>query len=223
MVTMCMLAMLAFSMAQTIKGKNMERKEKTIRLVYPQWQGGHVHALIPEIKDTTAASQGYVLGAQLLNFLAPASNTDTYTVPVSMAPERKVQDGVYDRDVIAEQTHVAIETLKKANPDCIVTLGGECSVSVAPFTYLANKYEGDVAMIWIDAHPDITLPGEAYPGYHAMAVTACMGLGDKKSLVNCQLKLLQIKSSLWAYAIGNAMKSRKDKSNTAFTTLRRRT
>ena len=41
MVTMCMLAMLAFSMAQTIKGKNMERKEKTIRLVYPQWQGGH--------------------------------------------------------------------------------------------------------------------------------------------------------------------------------------
>ena len=180
MVTMCMLAMLAFSMAQTIKGKNMERKEKTIRLVYPQWQGGHVNALIPEIKDSTAASQGYVLGAQLLNFLAPASNTDTYTVPVSMALERKVQDGVYDRDVIAEQTHAAIETLKKANPDCIVTLGGECSVSVPPFTYLANKYEGDVAMIWIDAHPDITLPGEAYPGYHAMAVTACMGLGDKK-------------------------------------------
>ena len=90
MVTMCMLAMLAFSMAQTIKGKNMERKEKTIRLVYPQWQGGHVDVFIPEIKDTTAASQGYVLGAQLLNFLAPASNTDTYTVPVSMAPERKV-------------------------------------------------------------------------------------------------------------------------------------
>ena len=56
MVTMCMLAMLAFSMAQTIKGKNMERKEKTIRLVYPQWQGGHVDVFIPEIKDTTAAS-----------------------------------------------------------------------------------------------------------------------------------------------------------------------
>ena len=35
-------------------------------------------------------------------------------------------------------------------------------------------------MIWIDAHPDITLPGDVYPAYHAMAVTACMGLGDKK-------------------------------------------
>lgn len=38
----------------------------------------------------------------------------------------------------------------------------------------------EVAMIWIDAHPDITLPGDVYPGYHAMAVTACMGLGDHK-------------------------------------------
>lgn len=66
------------------------------------------------------------------------------------------------------------------NPDAVVTLGGECSVSVVPFTYLARKYCGDVAVVWIDAHPDITLPGDAYAGYHAMAVTACMGLGDKQ-------------------------------------------
>lgn len=37
-------------------------------------------------------------------------------------------------------------------------------------------------MIWIDAHPDITLPGDAYSGYHAMALAACMGLGDAKIL-----------------------------------------
>lgn len=53
-------------------------------------------------------------------------------------------------------------------------------MSVVPFTYLAAKYGGDVAMVWIDAHPDITLPGDPYPGYHAMAVTACMGHGDAK-------------------------------------------
>ena len=62
----------------------------------------------------------------------------------------------------------------------IVTLGGECSVSVVPFTWLLDKYQGDVAMIWIDAHPDITLPGDVYPAYHAMAVTAAMGMGDQK-------------------------------------------
>mgnify|MGYP002465824339 CR=1 FL=1 len=62
----------------------------------------------------------------------------------------------------------------------MVTLGGECSTSVVPFTYMAHRYGGDVAMVWIDAHPDITLPGDPYAGYHAMAVTACMGMGDKK-------------------------------------------
>ena len=70
--------------------------------------------------------------------------------------------------------------LKVAVPDRIVTLGGECSASVVPFTYLADRYGDDVAVIWIDAHPDITLPGDVYAGYHAMAVTACMGLGDSR-------------------------------------------
>lgn len=32
-----------------------------------------------------------------------------------------------------------------------------------------------MAVLWIDAHPDITLPGDAYSGYHAMAVTSIMG------------------------------------------------
>lgn len=61
-----------------------------------------------------------------------------------------------------------------------MTLGGECFVSVVPFTYLANKYADDVAIVWADAHPDSTLPGDDYNGYHAMALTACMGMGDKE-------------------------------------------
>ena len=87
-----------------------------------------------------------------------------------------------DRDTIAAQTRAAVAMLKAENPDRIITLGGECSVSVPPFTYLAGKYGGDVAVLWIDAHPDITLPGDVYPAYHAMAVTALMGKGDGKIL-----------------------------------------
>lgn len=126
--------------------------------------------------------RGYCLGAQLLNFLVPAcNNQETYTVPVSLGPcERTVTDGVMDRDIIAAQTAAALDILKVAAPDRIVTLGGECSASVVPFTYLTDRYGDDVAVIWIDAHPDITLPGDVYAGYHAMAVTACMGLGDSR-------------------------------------------
>ncbi len=153
---------------------------KTIRLIYPQWQGAKI--TVPELKDTPAdASRGYYLGAQLLNYLAPNTDQETFTVPVSMEiTDREITDGVTDRDALLKQTKVALEMLNAINPDKIVTLGGECSVSVVPFTYLANKYKNDVAMIWIDAHPDITLPGDIYSGYHAMAVTACMGYGEKQ-------------------------------------------
>ncbi len=154
---------------------------ETIRLIYPQWQGGDIARWIPEVPNPDDASRGYYLGAQLLIFLASDKGQKTFTVPVTTAiTERKVVDGVLDRDIILKQSKAALHILNMEQPNKIVTLGGECFVSVVPFTYLANKYKDDVAMIWIDAHPDITLPGDVYPGYHAMAVTACMGLGDHK-------------------------------------------
>lgn len=159
----------------------MQKEGKTIRLVYPQWQGANIAQWIPEVKDPEQASRGYYLGAQLLNFLAPDTGQEILTVPVEIGKgERKVTDGVLDLEVIVAQSKVALAMLNQANPDKIVTLGGECSVSVVPFTYLMDKYKDDVAMIWIDAHPDITLPGDVYPAYHAMAVMACMGIGNSQ-------------------------------------------
>lgn len=168
----------------------MEKEPKTIRLIYPQWQGASIAQLIPEVNNPDDASRGYFLGAQLLNFLAPDSGQETLTVPISTEiTERKVTDGILDRDIIICQTRAALDTLRVSKPGKIITLGGECSVSVVPFTYLAEKYGQDVAMIWIDAHPDLTLPGDVYPAYHAMAVTACMGYGDQKILAELPAKI----------------------------------
>ena len=116
----------------------------------------------------------------LLNFLAPETANETFEVPVSTdISERIEKNGVLDHDIIKVQAKAALDTLRIANPDRVVTLGGECSVSAPVFTYLADKYGGDVAIVWVDAHPDITLPGDDYNGYHAMALTACMGMGDE--------------------------------------------
>ena len=74
------------------------QRTKTIRLVYPQWQGGDIAHWITEVKDPEQASRGYYLRAQLLNFLAPDSGQETYTVPVATDKiERKVTDGVLDK------------------------------------------------------------------------------------------------------------------------------
>lgn len=167
----------------SINHQDMKKNTKTIRLIYPQWQGGDITRWISEVNNPDDAARGYFLGAQLLNFLAPQNGQETLTVPITTTiAERQLTDGVLDRDIIVNQTKAALDMLQISNPDKIVTLGGECSVSVVPFTYLAKKYNNDVAIIWIDAHPDITLPSDVYHGYHAMAVNACMGLGDKHIL-----------------------------------------
>ena len=164
----------------TTKNKTMENKVSTIRLIYPQWQGGMVDHWMPDI-PAEDASRGYYLGAQLLNFLAPESSQETIEIPVSLdINDRQTDKGVSARRVILKQTKAALEKLRETNPEKIVTLGGECSVSVVPFTFLAGKYPDDVAIVWIDAHPDVNLPYDNYKGYHAMALTACLGMGDEE-------------------------------------------
>lgn len=158
----------------------MNEYSNTIRLIYPQWQGGIVSDWMPDIPSEDS-SRGYHLGVQLLNMLAPQTSQKVYEVPVSTdISKREVEKGIMDRKFILNQTKSALDILEKTNPERIVTLGGECSVSVVPFTYLAKKYGNDTAVIWIDAHPDINLPYDDYKGYHAMALTACMGIGDEE-------------------------------------------
>ena len=104
-------------------------------------------------------------------------------VPISLdIKDRETDLGVSARKIILKQTKAALELLHENAPEKIVTLGGECSVSVVPFTYLAAKYPDDIAIVWIDAHPDINLPYDEYKGYHAMALTACLGMGDEEIL-----------------------------------------
>lgn len=158
----------------------MEKKTSTLRLIYPQWQGGIVDHWMPDI-PADDASRGYYLGAQLLQLLAPESSQQIVEVPVSLdINDRETEKGISARHVILKQTKAALAKLREYQPDRIVTLGGECSVSVVPFTYLAEKYPDDVAVVWIDAHPDINLPYDEYKGYHAMALTASLGMGDEE-------------------------------------------
>lgn len=127
------------------------------------------------------ASRGYYWRAQFLSMLAPESTHRTIEVPVSMdINDRATENGICSYRVTLEQTRSALHSLQENNPDKIITLGGECSVSVVPFTYLAEKYPDDLAIVWIDVHPDVTLPYDEYQGYHAMALTACLGMGDKE-------------------------------------------
>lgn len=74
-------SLFAIQQASSQTKTNMEQT-KTIRLVYPQWQGGKIEQWITEISDPKEAAQGYALGAELMNWLAP-ENPEQKTLAVS--------------------------------------------------------------------------------------------------------------------------------------------
>ncbi|MBV7517337.1 arginase family protein [Ensifer sp. ENS12] len=138
---------------------------KTLRLQIPQWQGGTLEA--------------YHFGAQLLAFLAPAATgpVATVEVPEPDGTELAVEDGIVARTALLRQLDAAEEILKKEAPDKIVVLGGDCAVDLAPFAYLNERYEGELAVLWVDAHPDIRTPDQSTHA-HTMVLAQLMGEGD---------------------------------------------
>jgi arginase len=50
---------------------------------------------------------------------------------------------------------------------------------MAPFSYLINEYGADLAILWVDSHPDMGTGESGYPGFHAMVVSALTGRGDE--------------------------------------------
>ena len=85
--------------------------------------------------------------------------------------------GIYERSAILRQDHEALRIIEEVAPDRIVTFGGDCSVSLAPFSYLASRYAGDVAILWIDSHTDFAGP-DSYPYAHGYPVNNLLGHGD---------------------------------------------
>jgi arginase len=74
------------------------------------------------------------------------------------------QDDEHKRLLVVAQLARALEVIGRHNPQRILTLGGECSVSVAPFSWLAERYGDDLAVLWIDLHPDVGTPDSKYSG-----------------------------------------------------------
>jgi arginase len=156
-----------------------------LRLVWPQWQGAgteSIRSLAPEF-PFEVARRGYSVGTKVLQAILPEHDGLTAVVPVEMGDVGlEERDGIEAKTVVLQQSRVALDLIQDHNPARITTLGGECSVSMAPFSHLINKYGEDMAILWIDSHPDMGTGETAYPGYHAMVVSALTGHGDPELL-----------------------------------------
>ena len=138
---------------------------KTIRLLYPDHASGVI--------DT------YYFGANLLQHILPA-NSKQPLIKVEIAPpnkeEKKITNGISAEDEVINGIKDAQNKIQSEKPDRIITIGGNCIVSLAPFDYLHGIYK-NVGIIWIDAHPDVSTVKDEYPQAHAMVLGSLLGHG----------------------------------------------
>ena len=117
--------------------------KKTLRLHYPQWQGG--------------MNPNYVFGSELLAAIAPPSKTaEEVTVPVAkdFASASQPMGGIDKGAALLKQARAAKAILYEKQPDKVIVFGGDCAVTQVPFDYLSGKYNDKIGLLWLDAHPD---------------------------------------------------------------------
>ena len=143
----------------------MRKDMKTIRLLYPDYVSGGLET--------------YYFGAELLQYILP-QNENQPLVKVDVIPpnggEKEIMNGIAAEDEVIAGIQDAQEKLATKKPDRIITIGGNCMVSLAPFDYLHGIY-GNAGSIWIDAHPDVSTVDDGYPNAHARVLGSLMGHG----------------------------------------------
>lgn len=139
---------------------------KTIRLLYPDYVSGGLET--------------YYFGANLMAHILP-ENENQPLIKVNILPptgaEKEITDGIYGKDEVVSGIVDAMGKIEGEQPDKIITIGGNCMVSQAPFDYLHGKY-GNLGLIWIDAHPDVSTVKDGYPNAPAMVLGSLLGHGD---------------------------------------------
>jgi len=139
--------------------------KKTIRLLYPDYVSGGL--------DT------YYFGANLLQYILPY-NPNQPLIKVNIAPpndkEKKVTNGISGEEEVLSGIEDAKNKIEAEKPDKIITIGGNCLVSLVPFDYLHGIYK-NTGIIWIDAHPDVSTVNDGYPNAHAMVLGSLLGYG----------------------------------------------
>lgn len=138
---------------------------KTTRLLYPDHVGGGLST--------------YYLGAKLMSVILPENQSQKLVKVEVEAPDGRepvVSHGIASEDAVLEGIRRARAALESESPDRVITIGGNCLVSLASFDYLHARCP-DAGIIWIDAHPDVSLPENGYPNAHAMVLATLLGNG----------------------------------------------
>lgn len=142
----------------------------TLNLVFPEWASSGN----PRLHSATRFLADAVFGS------APVTLVD-----VPEAASLDPRDAVRGLDAIAAGCARALSMLRAAGRDRVFTIAGTCGAELAPVWYLNERYSGDLAVVWFDAHADLNTPHSSPSGkFHGMVLRTLLGEGPAMLLAN---------------------------------------
>jgi len=136
-----------------------------LNLVFPQWQG--------------SGKRKYLYhGAKMIAGLLEG---EPYReVGVSTGGDIRIEKGIWGHSQIVEQLAHARKIIEEERPDKIFLIGGDCGTEIAPVSYLNQRYCGDLAVLWLDAHGDLNAPfTSSSHNFHGMPLRYLLGEADE--------------------------------------------
>ncbi|MEH6501672.1 MAG: arginase family protein [Pseudoalteromonas distincta] len=132
----------------------------------PEWQGC----------ESTILEKGSKRLAQELFNCKMYKNFGTTDVP-----KLEIKDNIFALDFIAKQFVRNLNLIREKSPQRVLTVGGSCGIDAAPVSYLNSRYEGDLAVVWFDAHGDLNTPASSPSGhFHGMILRTLLGEGPEE-------------------------------------------
>ena len=139
---------------------------KTLRLLFPEWQGYGEDARVAE-------------GARLVCKVF-SKGTDFEEVLIREDERLQLEDGILGLSALVRNAAEIHEKVVVTQPDQIFLIGGTCGSELIPVAYLNHHYRSDLAVLWFDAHGDLNTPGSSPSGhFHGMVLRTLLGEGHR--------------------------------------------
>lgn len=143
---------------------------RTLAYVFPQWQG--------------AGDKALYHGALEMKELLTLPQVEQ--VSVSLLDDLTTKNEIIGYDAITKQLTAGRTTLDQDNWDKIISIGGGCDIEMLPVSYLNQKYGGDLAVVWFDAHGDLNTPASSPSRlFHGMPLRCLLDEGDEQIRRTC--------------------------------------
>ncbi|MGR0220286.1 arginase family protein [Agromyces sp. ZXT2-6] len=133
-------------------------------LVIPEWQG-----------SVSSRAMSHADGAHAIHGDLPSSSTVLVDVPVEAG--EALGTGVQRYSAVRRVRDRAAAALASAAGTPIV-IGGDCGVALASAAAASARHPDDLAVLWLDAHPDLNTPETSPSGaFNGMVLRAIAGDG----------------------------------------------